>query len=234
MQKDGLKRQCVRTEYLTGWRQVPLNVLNEQSMIGLNLEGPGYTKTVALTFDDGPSEYTTAILKILSRNNIKATFFMTGESVKKRPKIARKVLLKGHCFGNHTYDHPRASCFSDIKLLAGQIHKTDKVFRRYLNKTTRLFRPAYGDVTDGQLTKVNSLGYHCFAWSIDTKDWYFKRPSKICREVSENLHPEAIVLMHDGGGNRVNTVNALQMIIDECRSRNYQFVTLDFYTRVGA
>lgn len=225
-----MKLQRVRTPFLENWDQVSLETLSFQATLGLQLEGLGESKTLALTFDDGPSVYTRSILRILEKSKIKATFFMLGKSVEKYPEIARLVLRKGHSLGNHTYDHQRADRFNYHKLLIKQLLKTKKIFRRKLRCDTNLYRPAYGAISNTQIAKVKCYGYNCFAWSIDTQDWYFKNPYEIFGSVVNNLHNEAIVLMHDGGGKtRKNTVSALQLIIDECLSQGYKFVTLDQY-----
>lgn len=231
-----MKQQTVKPPFLLNWDQVPLQKLASQSKLGLRLEGSGFNKTVALTFDDGPSRYTQAVLRILTRKRIKATFFLMGKNVEKSPQIAREIIQRGHRIGNHTYDHQRADRYGDLKLLIGQIQKTEKIFGRYLRggnkflqRNKKLYRPAYGAITDRQIAKVNRLGYKSFAWSIDTQDWFFKNPTKIYRAVADNLHEEAVILMHDGGGKRMNTIKALPMIIDECHSRGYSFVTLDEY-----
>lgn len=228
-ERGAAKRQYVRTPFIPDWEQVPLETLNHQAELGLRLEGPGQSNTVALTFDDGPGFYTRDILRVLAGNRVKATFFMQGEKVEKNPALAKEVLRAGHSLGNHTYSHPRADRRRDFNLLVEQVDRTERVFRRVLKQGSKLFRPAYGAITDNQLVSLKRLGYHAFAWSVDSQDWYLKNAKKIYSMVVENLHPEAIILMHDGGGGNADTVRSLQMIIDECKRRRYRFCTLDSY-----
>lgn len=182
---------------------------------------PG-NKVFALTFDDGPwPEYTREILQILKDNNVKATFFMVGQELSRRPKIGREVRDAGHAIGNHSWDHP-----SRPRDPVGQIQRTDAAIKRELGFAPTFFRPPYGILKNGMAKQARKEGQAVLIWSADCADW--KRPGSdhIARMIIGQASPGGIALMHDGGGNRSQTVAALPIIIRELRERGYRFVTI--------
>lgn len=189
----------------------------------VKLSGPG--KVIALTFDDGPWPKTTEqVLEILKQQNIKATFFWVGEMVQNYPQIAQKVIADGHAIGNHTWHHwfrkmNETTAASEINRTAAIIYKTTGV-------ETSLFRPPGGILNNGVAEYAKKNKYGVAMWSADSVD--YRRPSvpSLIHNVLRNAQPGGIVLMHDGGGNRSNTVQALPQIIDILRKRGYAFVTL--------
>ena len=182
---------------------------------------PG-TKVFALTFDDGPwPEYTREILQILKANDVKATFFMVGQEVSRRPEIAREVRDAGHAIGNHSWDHP-----SRPRDPIAQVEKTDAIIRKELGFRPTFFRPPYGLMKNGMAAHAMSLRDPVLLWSADSADW--KRPGvdHIVRMIVGQAHPGGISLMHDGGGNRSQDVEALPIIISSLRAKGYRFVTI--------
>ena len=179
-------------------------------------------KVVALTFDDGPWPHSTnEILGILRDNNIKATFFMVGQEVGRRPSVAAQVRDAGHIIGAHSFTHavrPRDP--------NGEISKTDVNLKKVLQFTPNIYRPPYGIVHNAMTRRAQATNKAIILWSADSEDWRKPGVSRIVSNVLREVGPGGIVLMHDGGGNRAETIAALPQIISGLRSRGYSFVTV--------
>ncbi|MDZ8105764.1 MAG: polysaccharide deacetylase family protein [Nostoc sp. DedQUE12a] len=184
-------------------------------------------KVIALTFDDGPSPKNTAqILEILQKNNIKGTFFMIGQMVKYFPQVAKQVAADGEVIGNHTWHHSYRHM--DIVTAASEINTTADIIYQTTGVKTTLFRPPGGFLNNGLADYAKSQKYTVIMWSELSGD--AERPSpqvpNMVRNVLKNAKPGAIVLMHDGGGNRSRTVQALPEIINGLKAQGYKFVTI--------
>lgn len=180
--------------------------------------GPRARRQVALTFDDGPSSYTPEILKILRRKNVRATFFMLGSQVSADPATARRVLAAGHEIANHSTSHALLPGYDDIR-------RASKTIRRVTGFQPCLFRPPYGALSSGVISNVRALRMKSVLWDVDTVDW--SRPGTgAIRSRAGNAGRGSIVLMHDGGGPRSQTVAALPGIISNLRARGYRLVTV--------
>ena len=178
-------------------------------------------KVIALTFDDGPQPGNTeAILKILADNNAKATFFEIGANIDANPSLTTLVKNAGHALGNHTYDHLQAPPDP-----AAQVTKTDAAFAR-LGISTPLFRPPYGNFDNGVIDVALNQGDAGIIWSVDPQDWSMPGTQSIIDTVVNGATPGGIVLMHDGGGDRSQTITALPTIIARLRSQGYSFLTV--------
>lgn len=179
-------------------------------------------KVIALTFDDGPwPRSTRQILQILRQNQIKATFFMVGAELHRYPDIGKAVLDGGHVIGNHSWDHA-----SRPRDPVGEIQKTDAVIQHLAGYSPTLFRPPFGLLTNGMAKQAMQEKDAVLLWSADPNDW--KRPGagSIASTILRQSSPGGIVLMHDGGGDRSQTVAALPRIIKELQQRGYRFVTI--------
>ena len=198
----------------------------------------GAGKTIALTFDDGPDPgYTPQILRILKQNGVHATFFVLGEKAAQYPNVIRQAYLEGNELGNHTYSHPHietiASWNADM-----QINATERVLEGITGHGTLLFRPPYGDLPDSSqagkkdivlFTLMEHYGFINVGMNLDPKDYTRPSPAAMIDSLDQQLQkdPSAhIVLLHDGGGNRENTVAALPQMIAHLRAEGYTFVTL--------
>jgi peptidoglycan/xylan/chitin deacetylase (PgdA/CDA1 family) len=173
---------------------------------------------VALTFDDGPSSYTSEVLRILARKKAKGTFFMLGDMVSADPSAARRVLAAGHEIGNHSSSHGLLPGFSDIS------HAT-RTIRRATGFRPCLFRAPYGAISSTLVSDVRELRMKNVLWNIDTVDWSTPGTGAIIARASA-AGAGSIVLMHDGGGPRGQTVAALPEIISNLRSRGLRLVTV--------
>jgi peptidoglycan-N-acetylglucosamine deacetylase len=194
------------------------------------IAGKTTTKKVALTFDDGPSMYTEKIINKLNDYKIKATFFMVGKSIKKYPDIVKKAYKSGHLIANHSWDHSNANNHQFLdKYWQEQISSTNKLIENITGFTPSFFRPPYGSTSENIVEKLATNKMKTIIWSIDTQDWNIdiNTAKNIAITAIKHAHPESIILMHDGGGNRQGTVDALDEIIQHYRQLNYQFVTIE-------
>jgi peptidoglycan-N-acetylglucosamine deacetylase len=197
-------------------------------------------KQIAITFDDGPDpEWTGKILDVLKSRNVRATFFVIGLQAEKFPAVTSRMFSEGHDIGNHTFTHPDISLISDPHL-RWELNVTERLFASRLGIKTVLFRPPYSvdqepDTADQvrPLEVTQDIGYITVGDKIDPNDWRDnprRTPEEIAQDVFDHLPPCAsndqrcgnIILMHDGGGNRANTVAALALIIDGLRSRGFE------------
>lgn len=194
-------------------------------------------KLVALTFDDGPDPvWTPPILDILQAKHVPATFFVIGENALEHPGLLRRMADEGHEIGNHTYTHPNLALESASGTRI-EMNVTQRLLQAYLGRSTRLFRaPYFGDAeptTADELVPAliaQQQGYTVVGLHADPDDWL--RPGTaaiVARTVDLVTHPrpdhsENIVLLHDGGGDRQQTVEALPQIIDRLHALGYRFV----------
>lgn len=181
-------------------------------------------KAIALTFDDGPwPESTVKILDILKKNKIKATFFMVGRYLKVYPDLGKKVAADGHAIGNHTWNH-RYFKYSQ-PAAAKEIDRTTSLIEEVTGIKVTMFRPPGGILTNGLAAYAHKKKYTVVMWSADSLDWRNSMQS-LKRNVLRQANSGGIVLMHDGGGNRSNTVIALPSIITDLKKQGYKFVTV--------
>jgi len=182
-------------------------------------------KVVALTFDDGPGFYTSQVLDILARYHVKATFFMIGLMVDQHPEQAKMVAEAGHAIGNHTMHHRNLTAVSAEEMVA-EIKEAAQIIQKTTGVETNVFRPPGGRYNTTALNIVKQAGYQLMMWSIDPRDWDHAGALQIEQHVLEQAQSGSIILLHDGGGNRQETLKALPGIIVNLQQRGYTFVTL--------
>lgn len=182
---------------------------------------------IALTFDDGPSPaYTLRVLAILKQYHVNATFFDIGRQVQAYPDLVRMELKDGNDVGNHTWTHP------DMPLLTGkemraQIQQTSDAITKAIGVRPIYMRPPYGDISARVLPIINDFGLTTVIWNDEARDWSLPGTSVIVTRILNLARNGAIILLHDGGGVREQTVQALPIIIQRLRARGYSFVTMD-------
>jgi len=183
-------------------------------------------KKIALTFDDGPSKSNTvAILNVLKEYEIRATFFVIGENAEKDPDRIRSIYDAGHEIGNHTYSHIYISKVPEATL-RNEIKKTEDVLMKVTGEKPKVFRPPGGFYNDASLGILESLGYKCVLWSVDTKDWSMPKSDTVASQVQESATKGDIILFHDLEDKRLPTVAALKRIIPYLIENGYEFVTI--------
>lgn len=181
---------------------------------------------VYLTFDDGPHPtYTPQILDVLARNSARGTFFEIGESVHAFPALTRRVVAAGHLVGNHTWHHADLSKASHASFLS-EVSSTTTALKKAGVPAVRCLRPPYGARNHDVDRWTRELGLIEELWTVDPQDWRRPGTSSIVRNVLDNARDGSIVLMHDGGGNREQSVAALKQILPALKARGYRFATL--------
>jgi peptidoglycan-N-acetylglucosamine deacetylase len=194
---------------------------------------------LALTFDDGPDpDWTPKILDILKQKNVHASFFIIGENAQANPDLVRRILAEGHDVGNHTYTHPNLGDLPD-SLVSLEINANQRLFEALTGRSMRLFRaPFLGDAeptTSDEIVPIGiaqSMGYVTIGLHVDPNDWLHPPADTIVNRVIEQVtdpNPEIsghVILLHDSGGDRSQTVAALPKIIDSLRAKGYDFVPI--------
>jgi peptidoglycan/xylan/chitin deacetylase (PgdA/CDA1 family) len=180
---------------------------------------------VALTFDDGPSQYTLQVLRMLARHHQHATFFVTGYAATANPFLLRQIRAGGNAFGDHTVTHHQLIRERPAKRRWELLSTAQRVEAATGVRPT-LFRPPYGESSRAINTMARQLGLLPITWSVDSKDWTRPGVKQIVRQALRGAHPGGIILLHDGGGNRLQTVRALPAILRALKHRHLTSVTL--------
>ena len=209
--------------------------LHEPRLVGCTASGPNWVfsgptnvREVALTFDDGPWGDTPEFLTLLEREHVVATFFQIGDQIGEYANdgLDRRMLADGDMIGDHTWnygDHVAAGgpgAVLQIDEAAAAIRRASGGFEPCL------FRAPGGNVTPALLRTARSLGFTTIQWDVDPRDWTTPGVAEIYDNVVRNARDGAIVIQHDGGGNRSETLAALPMEIRTLRSEGYRFVTV--------
>jgi peptidoglycan/xylan/chitin deacetylase (PgdA/CDA1 family) len=183
---------------------------------------------VALTFDDGPlAPYTGQILDVLDRYRVPATFFCVGMNVGADAEDLSRMLTSGHAIANHTWSHPFLPELSKPQLVE-QIDRTQQAVAKVTGGVVpKLFRPPYGSRTPQVLTWLAEVAPTAVLWDVAPDDWTMPGTDVIADTVLEHVQNGSIVLLHDGGGDRSQTVAALPMIIEGLLARDFSLVLVD-------
>ena len=196
-------------------------------------QGAGGEHQVAITFDDGPDpRWTPQILDILKAANVKAAFFLVGVNAERYPGLVRRIVNEGHEIGNHTYYHPNlALCWPEHVRL--ELNATQLLLETITGRATTLFRPPYAaDTSPSQLSELTplqiaqDLNYLVVLENIDPQDWAKPGADIILQRVKQQRRDGSIVLLHDAGGNRSQTVAALPRILEWLHTRGDTVVPL--------
>jgi peptidoglycan/xylan/chitin deacetylase (PgdA/CDA1 family) len=179
---------------------------------------------VALTFDDGPSVYTRRFVQMLRAQHAVATFFMIGEQLSSGYHgILREELRNGDALGDHTWTHPNLVTSGGAQ---SQLQRTKSAIASLSGYTPCVFRPPYGAWDGSVLRAARSLGLDTITWDVDPADYTRPGVGAIEQRVLAQVQPGSIVLSHDGGGPRAQTLAAYPHIIAALRARGYRFVTV--------
>ena len=189
------------------------------------VKGGGEVREVALTFDDGPSEYTPKYLEILKREGVGATFFTVGGMYSTFGATATVARDDGFPVENHTFNHPQLPSLSAGDQ-ASQIDRTTKLIEAAGIPSPELFRPPYGAYDAASLAATKKRGMLLVLWDVDTLDWSRPGVDAIVNAALSQAQSGSIILMHDGGGDRSQTLAALPQIIRGLRQRGFRMVTV--------
>lgn len=201
------------------------DIINGTNTIFINETCP---KTVYLTFDAGyDNGMFKDILKVLRKKNVKATFFITGDFVKRFPELTLQLLYDGHTIGNHSYHHLNITKLTDIELKK-DLNELEEAFYKLTNtKMSNFFRPPEGVFNKKALQTLTSLGYTTVFWSIAYRDWQNNnqlQDNECVKKILDNLHPGAIILLHTVSKNNRDNLEA---IIEGIINQGYQIDTLE-------
>ncbi len=191
--------------------------------------GPSRGRMIALTFDDGPWYDTPQFLSVLERKHAVATFFQIGDQVSeyggRNGAVEKRMLRDGDMIGDHTWSHPDVA--SGGSFARNQIRSAALAIKHATGGFYPcLFRAPYGDTSPALLNLARSMGFTTIQWDVDPRDWSLPGSQAIYQNVVDHAHPGAIVIQHDGGGPRYETLQALPREIDTLRARGYRFVTV--------
>lgn len=193
---------------------------------------------IALTFDDGPSEYTEPVLDILARYGIKATFFCVGKQAKAYPHLIRNLSNSGHVIGNHTWDHPHFIDLTTIELRR-QIRKTNEMIESLTGQKPTLFRPPYGEIDLSTFAVIRKKCLTNVLWTVECRDWELQNTTPIHERLLPRIPDDAssIVLLHDGdkhgSGPRDGVIQSLPIIIETLLAKDFRFVTMPEFHKVA-
>jgi peptidoglycan/xylan/chitin deacetylase (PgdA/CDA1 family) len=184
-------------------------------------ELPELGRSMVLTFDDGPDpRYTPQILRTLREHDVRAMFFVCGEVAGYQPDLLREMAADGHLVGNHSWSHPLMSSLSPSGIRK-EIESTSEVIERTLGAPPLWFRAPYGAWNRQAFEIGAELGMEPLAWTVDTLDWTTPGTDRIVRAVLEGAGPGVVVLSHDAGGNRSQSVAALRRYLPDLLDDGY-------------
>ncbi|HWC95122.1 MAG TPA: polysaccharide deacetylase family protein, partial [Candidatus Sulfopaludibacter sp.] len=191
--------------------------------------GPRHLPAIALTFDDGPSESTPAVLEILARHDIRATFFQCGANVDRLPAIARAVAQAGHEIGNHTQSHPML-CFRRPRFMEEELRRAQQTIEKQTGTRPTWFRAPYGVRWFGLAAPLRKLHLTGVMWTVIGYDWSLKA-GDVVERIAQHVSNGAILCLHDGRELRVKpdigeTVEAVRRLVPLLLDRGFRFETV--------
>jgi len=206
-------------------------------LFGRTLIAPAHPGEIALTFDDGPNPaWTPQLLELLTRHDVKATFFLVGKYASEEPALTRFIANAGHAIGNHTWSHPNLALTAPGRVRE-ELRTTRDVLEQITGKPVRLFRPPFGARRPDVLHAVREVGMTPVLWNAMTNDWEERSPERIASELTRKIESAirhgraANVVLHDGshrqlGTNREPSVRAAGMLLERF-AKSQRFVTVD-------
>ena len=175
-------------------------------------------KMIAITFDDGPTPETIAVLDVLKQHNAKATFFCIGLQIEKHPDIFNRIIADGHLVGNHSYSHPNGIGFYSTKRVEEEITKNDEIIKFYSGKKVLFYRPPFG-VTNPRIARaVSTTGHKVIGWNNRSLDTVITDESKILKRIKRKVRPGSIILLHDTSH---KTAQVLEQLLLFLQTKNY-------------
>lgn len=181
---------------------------------------------IHLTFDDGPhAVYTPQILDVLADHGATAVFFPVGDQVAGGTAILQRIAAEGHAIGNHTWEHDRLSGISPARF-EDVVGRTQVAVAEATGVVPACLRPPWGKIDDRTASLAENAGLRLTMWTIDPRDWDEPGASSIVERVVAAADDGDIVLLHDGGGNQSQTVDALDRMLDELSDRGFRFTAI--------
>lgn len=186
---------------------------------------------IALTFDDGPHEYTPMVLDILKKYQMKATFFCIGKEVERYPEIARRIVAEGHIIANHTFTHTSKMGFLATHQVQEEILQTAHIIEEVTGCKVGLFRPPFG-VTNPHIARaIQSTQMTPIGWNVRSLDTVISSPSRLLHRILSQIRPGSIVLLHD---TQSTTVDILEQLLINLQKEGYHLVTISELLQIKA
>ena len=191
--------------------------------------GPGSRHALAITFDDGPSESTPELLRVLAEQEVPATFFQCGANVERLPEIAREVAQRGHEIGNHSQTHPRFY-FRNPAFIFRELSLAQDAIQRATGVSPKLFRAPFGVRWPGMRQAQRCLNLLGVMWTVIGRDWTLNAQA-IVRRLLPEIRNGAIICLHDGRGLMARpdieaTIDAVRRLIPILKAEGYRFQTV--------
>ncbi|PWN61455.1 polysaccharide deacetylase family protein [Chryseobacterium oncorhynchi] len=184
-------------------------------------------KEIALTFDDGPTEFTPKFLDLLKEQQIKATFFCIGKQIEKYPETFQRIITEGHTIGNHTLTHSKSTGFLSTSKMIAEIENCDKVINNVGNIQTNLYRPPFG-VTNPSIAKaIKQTHKISIGWNVRSLDTIIDDEKKIYKRITKDLRKGSIILLHDTSE---KTYRVLVDLLVFLKDKKYSTFTVDSIT----
>ncbi|MEO8086713.1 MAG: polysaccharide deacetylase family protein [Bacteroidota bacterium] len=193
--------------------------------------GPKNLNEIAITFDDGPHENTPAVLEVLNRFKIKATFFFIGKNIEGREGIVKLVSESGHLIGNHSYSHSNVFDFFSVKKLEDDVSKTDELIYKITGKRNKLFRPPFGVTTPNIATMVNRKNYSVIGWSIRSYDTMIKSHDKLLERIFTRMKNGSVILLHES---TPGIEIVLEKVLEKAQQMNFKVVSIEEMFKIKA
>ena len=203
----------------------------QSQLYGRTFLGQGSGRTLALTFDDGPNDpHTLRLLDVLAEHHAKATFFVIGDFVRRRPDIVRAISDAGHEIGNHTFSHPNL-IFRSAAETRREIADCDRAIEDAIGRPTRLFRPPHGGRRPSTLRAVRASGKTPVMWSASGWDWKPHTAEEISGLVQRQVRGGDVILLHDGshlafGADRSASVAAAGLLLKQYQDAGWKFLSV--------
>lgn len=189
-------------------------------------------KVISLSFDDGPHPIQTPkVLDVLKKHNIKAVFFLIGQSAQRNPEIVKRISNEGHLIGNHTLSHSSRFPLFSKKEIQEELENCDSIIYNITNKKSNLFRPPFGVTNPTIGSVVKKLGYITIGWSIRSLDTMKHERSWVVNRVIKKAHNGGVILFHD---DRPNSEIVLEETINQLLAKGYIFERIDELFKIKA
>ncbi len=172
-------------------------------------------KLMALTFDDGPTAFTSSILDLLAQHKQKATFFCIGKQIEEHPDIFKRIISEGHGVGNHTFSHTTKMGFFGKEEVVEEIETANAIIKKTGDINTPFFRPPFGVTNPSIAFAVKHTGMRLVGWNVRSYDTVTSSETKILIRVLKGIKPGCVVLLHDTSEKTVNVTKALLAVLSK-------------------
>jgi peptidoglycan/xylan/chitin deacetylase (PgdA/CDA1 family) len=186
---------------------------------------PDGRRAVVLTFDDGPHAFfTPRVLDVLRDRGVKAVFCVVGQQIATYPQLVARIAAEGHALCDHTENHDTHMSQKDPAYVSAMIQHPADMIRDITGRPPTFYRGPGGDLSTYIIERAHQLGMRVIGWSVDPQDYFKPGGSVIQDRIMSRVRPGSVVLMHDGGGDRLQTLEQLAGLIDRLRAAGYSFV----------